>query len=160
MPTHVSDRQRQHEAVMHRVADHEPKGDAQQDAADRGLRQTNGSPANSGTLQNMWWICRSGGAVLLNSVAVCPWPNRRYSVTASTTRVMADAAQALLRLDFASADRRRMNRLAEKNRQGRLSPREEQELDSFIRAGQLLGILQSKARQSLKAQGQLAESNP
>ena len=71
-----------------------------------------------------------------------------------------DAAQALLRLDFASGDRRRMNRLAEKNRQGRLSPREEQELDSFIRAGQLLGILQSKARQSLKAQGQLAENNP
>lgn len=70
-----------------------------------------------------------------------------------------DAAQALLGLDFRPSDRRRMNLLAEKNRQGRISAREEQELDNFIRAGQLLGIIQSKARQSLKAHKQPAESN-
>jgi len=68
-----------------------------------------------------------------------------------------DAAEALLRLKFCPQDRRRMNHLAERNRQGRLTTSEEQELESFIRAGQLLGILQSKARQALKTHGSPCE---
>ena len=44
-----------------------------------------------------------------------------------------------------------MNRLAAKNRQGSLKPDEEVELNNYIRVGQMLGILQSKARRSLKA---------
>lgn len=64
-----------------------------------------------------------------------------------------DAAESLLRLRFSQADQRRMNQLAEKNRQGRIQPKEEEELNNFLRAGQLLGILQSKARQSLAATG-------
>jgi hypothetical protein len=63
----------------------------------------------------------------------------------------ADAARAILRCGFNARDRSRMNRLAAKNRQGRLKPEEEEELDGYIRAGQTLGTLQSKARQSLKA---------
>jgi len=63
----------------------------------------------------------------------------------------ADAARAILRLRFAASDRRRMNRLAAKNRQGKLKPEEEVELDNYIRVGQTLGIFQSKARRSLKA---------
>jgi hypothetical protein len=55
----------------------------------RGFRQTNGSTISSGMLQNMGWICSSSGAVLLNSLAVWSQPNRRYSVTASASRVMA-----------------------------------------------------------------------
>ena len=65
----------------------------------------------------------------------------------------AEAAQAILRLDFSAADRARMNRLAAKNREGKLTPTEEQELNSYIRVGQTLGILQSKARRSLRAAG-------
>ena len=61
-----------------------------------------------------------------------------------------DAARAILRLRFGSSDRARMNRLAAKNRQGKLNPAEQEDLDNFIRVGQTLGILQSKARQSLK----------
>lgn len=60
-----------------------------------------------------------------------------------------DAAAAILRLDFSPADRARMNALAEKNRQGLLAPAEDDELSSFIRVGQALGILKSKARRSL-----------
>ncbi len=45
-----------------------------------------------------------------------------------------------------------MNRLAAKNREGQLTPEEEEELSNYIRVGQTLGILQSKARRSLKAQ--------
>lgn len=60
-----------------------------------------------------------------------------------------EAARALLRLRFGKKDRARMNRLAEKNRSGKLKPTEEAELDNFIRVGQTLGILQSRARRSL-----------
>lgn len=64
-----------------------------------------------------------------------------------------DAAKALLRLDFAVPDRRRMNELAARNRAGQLSPAESQELDHFIHVGQLLGILQSRARRALRRNG-------
>ena len=62
-----------------------------------------------------------------------------------------DAAREFLRLGFSPADRQRMDQLAEKNRAGTLTPTEAKELDSFIRVGQTLGILQSKARRSLRA---------
>jgi hypothetical protein len=61
-----------------------------------------------------------------------------------------EAARAILRLRFGARDQSRMHRLAAKNREGRLTPEEEKELDNFIRVGQTLGILQSKARRSLK----------
>ena len=59
-----------------------------------------------------------------------------------------EVARAILRWSFSAADIRRMNRLAEKNRTGTLKPNEQQLLDSYIRVGQTLGILQSKARRS------------
>ena len=64
-----------------------------------------------------------------------------------------EAARAILRLDFTAADRARMNHLAAKNRAGKLTPTQEQELNSYIRVGRTLGILQSKARRSLRAAG-------
>jgi hypothetical protein len=59
------------------------------------------------------------------------------------------AARAILRLNFGQSDRDRMNELAAKNRQGELTPDEDEELGNYIRVGQTLGILQSKARRSL-----------
>jgi hypothetical protein len=64
-----------------------------------------------------------------------------------------EAARAILRLDFHARDRTRMNHLAAQNRAGKLTPAEEQELNNYIRVGQMLGILQSKARRSLRAVG-------
>ena len=64
-----------------------------------------------------------------------------------------EAARGLLRLNFSVGDRTRMNQLAAKNRIGNLTPSEEDELNSYIRVGQILGILQSKARRSLRASG-------
>jgi hypothetical protein len=75
----------------------------------------------------------------------------RRVVDANEAFLSPEAAQALLRLRFASRDRARMDRLAAKNREGKLKPREELELTNYIRVGQTLGILQSKARRSLKA---------
>lgn len=83
----------------------------------------------------------------------------RRIVDAEQTALSAEAAKSLLELRFSPRDQRRMDHLAEKNRSGRLSAMEEQELESFIRAGQLLGILQSKARQSLKTRDQGDKGN-
>lgn len=63
-----------------------------------------------------------------------------------------EAARDLLRLQLSKPDRRRMNQLAAKNRNGKLTPKEEEELDNFIRVGQTLGILQSKARRTLRCE--------
>lgn len=63
----------------------------------------------------------------------------------------AEAARAILQMRFSPRDRTRMNRLAAKNREGALKPGEEEEFNNYIRVGQTLGILQSKARRSLKA---------
>jgi hypothetical protein len=63
----------------------------------------------------------------------------------------AEAARAILRLRFSASDKARINRLAGRNRRGKLTPEEEEELNNYIRVGQTLGILQSKARRSLNA---------
>jgi hypothetical protein len=65
----------------------------------------------------------------------------------------AQTARALLRLNFPADDRARMNRLAARNRTGRLTTAENEELENYIRVGQTLGILKSKARRALKANG-------
>jgi hypothetical protein len=46
-----------------------------------------------------------------------------------------------------------MHNLAVKSQEGRLSPEELAELDSYIKVGDLLAILQSKARKVLKKSG-------
>jgi hypothetical protein len=60
------------------------------------------------------------------------------------------AAKSIVRLDLNPMDRERMNALAEKSRMGKLSKREDEELEVFIQVGHLLAIMQSKARQALK----------
>lgn len=61
-----------------------------------------------------------------------------------------EAARALLKLDFAPEDHRRANELSEKAQRGALTPEERAELEEFIRVGNELAVLQSKARLSLK----------
>jgi hypothetical protein len=61
-----------------------------------------------------------------------------------------DAARSILALDFTPADRDRMNALAAKARGGSLTAEENEELDSYIRVGDLLAIMQSKARRTIR----------
>lgn len=61
-----------------------------------------------------------------------------------------EAARSILTLRFAREDLKRMDDLAEKAREGTLTPAEKRELEDYERVGCLLGILQSKARLSLK----------
>jgi hypothetical protein len=60
-------------------------------------------------------------------------------------------ARHLLKLGFSDEDKSRMHELAVRNQSGLLSAAELQELDSYVKAGCLLGILHSKARQALKS---------
>ena len=62
----------------------------------------------------------------------------------------AETAQKLLQLRFDASHQRRVDRLLEKARAGNLTPDEQSDLDEYIHVGDLLAILQSRARQALK----------
>ena len=60
-------------------------------------------------------------------------------------------AKAILSIEFDDADKERMHQVSAKAQEGNLSRREQAELNNFERVGHLIGLLQSKARRSLKA---------
>jgi hypothetical protein len=62
-------------------------------------------------------------------------------------------ARYLLSLEFSDEDKARMHELAVKNQAGTISPQELRELDGYLKAGDLLAILQSKARMALQKKG-------
>jgi hypothetical protein len=64
-----------------------------------------------------------------------------------------ETAQFLLNLDFPKKDHARVATLSAKAAEGTLGPREREELDEYLRVADLLALLQSKARRSLKNAG-------
>jgi hypothetical protein len=58
-------------------------------------------------------------------------------------------ARHLLKLSFPPEDEDRMRELAEKNREGAITPAELAVLDEYVRVGTVLSILQSRARKLL-----------
>jgi hypothetical protein len=72
------------------------------------------------------------------------WEGNRGGVT-------PPVARHVLKLGFGDQDQTRMHELLERNRAGRLTDPEREELDNFVRVADLLAILQSKARKVLKA---------
>ena len=60
------------------------------------------------------------------------------------------AAEAILQLEFADADRSRMNDLADKSNQGTLTHEEDDEYDGYIAVADLLSLWKSKARLALR----------
>lgn len=64
-----------------------------------------------------------------------------------------ETARKLLELRFASPHHTRVNDLSAKAQEGTLTVAEHEELDEFIRVADLLGILQSRARQVLQNPG-------
>ena len=62
-----------------------------------------------------------------------------------------DAARYLLSLHFNDDDISRMNELSRLARLGNLAAQDEAELDSSIHVSNLLAVIQSKARRSLRA---------
>jgi hypothetical protein len=71
-------------------------------------------------------------------------------IDASNPSLTPDAASGILQLGYSEADHARMAELAEKSNAGHLSSDEERELQSFIFVGDVLSLLKSKARLSLR----------
>ncbi len=67
-----------------------------------------------------------------------------------TATLTPTLARHMLKLQFDDADTARMHELAEKNREGHLTDAEREELDNYVKVGDLLAILQSKARKHIK----------
>lgn len=61
-----------------------------------------------------------------------------------------ELARHILTLGFAEEDQARMRELAERNQSGGLSTAEQEELRHFVKAGHLLALLHSQARNCLK----------
>lgn len=61
-----------------------------------------------------------------------------------------EAARSILQLDFRPEDHRQVKRLSAKPSAGTLTAQEQAQLDEYIRVADLLAILQSKARRTLK----------
>jgi hypothetical protein len=69
-------------------------------------------------------------------------------IDADPVQLSAEAAKALLKFDFAPSDRRRMDELSERVQRGQLSQEEQDELQTYVRAGHVLALIQSKARRT------------
>ena len=67
-----------------------------------------------------------------------------------TDDLSRDAANYLLSLRFDDHDISRMNELSELARLGALATTDAAELDSYIHVGNLLAVMQSRARRSLR----------
>ncbi|MCX6855975.1 MAG: hypothetical protein NTV80_13835 [Verrucomicrobia bacterium] len=59
-------------------------------------------------------------------------------------------AEAVISLRFSDEDQQRATLLAEKNREGSLTPEEKQEMEQFMLFGRFIDLMQSRARLSLK----------
>ena len=65
-----------------------------------------------------------------------------------------DAAEFLLAMDFGEGDRQRMLQLAERSEAGTLTGEEQIEFDGYLHVGNLLAVMQSRARLALKTKPQ------
>ena len=61
-----------------------------------------------------------------------------------------EAARGILALDFPPRDKERATELGIKSNAGTLTPNERSELESYVRVGKMLAILQAKARRFLR----------
>jgi len=64
--------------------------------------------------------------------------------------VSPEAAEYLLSLAFGDDDRARMQELADRSESGELTDDERREFDGYLHVGNLLALMQSKARVALR----------
>ena len=81
-------------------------------------------------------------------------PNREAAIWARLMQAQSDAlspevAEYLLSIEFGESDREQMRQLAERSESGTLTDEEQIEFDSYLHVGNLLAVLQSKARVAL-----------
>src|SRR4051812_14634435 len=66
------------------------------------------------------------------------------------TTLTIPLARHILKLAFGPEDVARMRELAQRNSKGQITPAELDELDGYVKVGDFLAILQSKARRVLR----------
>jgi hypothetical protein len=71
-------------------------------------------------------------------------------IDASNPTLTPEAAAGILQLRYTKADHARMAKLARKSNHGTLTPKERREFESYVFVGDVLSLLKSKARLSLK----------
>ena len=69
---------------------------------------------------------------------------------AQKDELSSEAAEFLLAIDFDERDRQRMEELADRSQAGTLSAEEQTEFDGYLHVGNLLAVMQSKARLAIK----------
>ncbi|MFO0844955.1 MAG: hypothetical protein U0797_21605 [Gemmataceae bacterium] len=67
----------------------------------------------------------------------------------SNGEMTAEVARYIVGLSFTEQDKARMHELAAKNQESTITAEEQGELESYVKVGDLLAILQSKARARL-----------
>ena len=82
-------------------------------------------------------------------------PNCEASIWARLMQAQRDelspeVAEYLLSIGFGGSDRDRMQQLAERSESGILTEEERAEFDSYLHIGNLLAVMQSKARVALR----------
>jgi len=73
-------------------------------------------------------------------------------IDAGNPTLTPEAAKALLRFGFTEADHARVADLARKSNEGALTSDERHELESYVLVGDVLSLMKSKARLSLRKQ--------
>jgi len=91
-------------------------------------------------------------------------PNSEAAIWARLMQAQEDelspeAAAFLLAMDFGESDRKRMMQLAELSEAGTLTPEEQVEFDGYLHVGNLLAVMQSRARLALKTKPQSRRSS-
>jgi hypothetical protein len=66
-----------------------------------------------------------------------------------TGNLSSEGLRAVLAIELTAEDQSRLQTLSAKAREGKLNAEEAQELDSYLHTGQVLSLLQSKARKVL-----------
>ncbi len=72
------------------------------------------------------------------------------AISPARNTLSPEAAQEILRWEFSPQDQERMAELSEKARQGALTPDEEVEIDSYVRVGHIVNLMQAKARLAMQ----------
>lgn len=75
----------------------------------------------------------------------------RRLIDAGQGSLSPEAARSILQIQFSEADQARVRDLASRSNDGKLTPEEAAEYDSFLAADDVLSQWQSKARLSLKS---------
>ena len=71
-------------------------------------------------------------------------------IQAQRDEVAPQVAEYLLSIAFGESDQQRMEQLAERSEAGALTPEEQIEFDSYLHVGNLLAVMQSRARVALQ----------